>query len=147
MPIPRAPLFLTLAGAIPFAAAVLSIHFGKPFDRNYGYALMLTYGAIILSFLGGIQWGFAVRDTHADKTPTRRYVIAVVPSLVAWAALLLPDSRLALNVMIVTYAWVWFNDWRSVSLQVMPPWFMTIRSTITTIVILLLVFATMGPRP
>ena len=47
---------------------------------------LLAYAATILSFLGAIHWGLALRDP-ADP-PVAMLVWAVMPSLVAWAALL-----------------------------------------------------------
>jgi hypothetical protein len=67
-----------------------------------------------------------------------------VAALVAWGALLMPNAKLALNLMIVTYAWVWFNDWRMAGRGLIPPWFMTLRSVVTTVVVSLLVVASMG---
>jgi Protein of unknown function (DUF3429) len=143
----RTPLLLTAAGVIPFAAAAMSIHWGLPFDRHYGQALMLTYGAVILSFLGGVQWGYAVRDTVDDTVPHRRYFLAVIPSLVAWGALLLPDGQLGLNIMIIAFAWTWLNDWRLARNGGIPPWFMHLRSAVTSVVILFLIAGTLGATP
>lgn len=143
---PLLPLFLTLAGALPFAIGVASIHWGWPFTSAYGHALVLTYGATILSFLGGIHWGYAVAASQFPNdtrlSAPRAYILAVTIALVAWGALLLPDGKLALNLMIVTYAWAWFNDWRLAGQRAIPPWFMTLRSAISAIVISLLVIAT-----
>ena len=49
----------------------------------------LAYGAVILSFLGGIRWGAALRGIGASQ---RRFdfAISVIPSLAGWAALLIP---------------------------------------------------------
>jgi hypothetical protein len=142
---PFVPLILTLAGAVPFAIGVASIHFGWPFDRLYGHALVLTYGAIILSFLGGIHWGYAVAASATQPNPhANGYWLSIAAALIAWGAVLLPDGKLALNLMIVTYAWLWFNDWRLASRGLIPKWFMALRSAVTTIVVCLLVLATLG---
>jgi hypothetical protein len=57
MKIPAFPLALTLAGVLPFALGVLAAFIGWPVGRLSAHALVLTYGAVILSFLGGVQWG------------------------------------------------------------------------------------------
>jgi hypothetical protein len=49
---------------------------------------LLAYGATIVSFLGAIHWGLAMRD-EAGPQPGR-LAWGVVPSLMAWIALLLP---------------------------------------------------------
>ncbi len=83
---------LGLAGALPFLAAALAAALAMPGAAT----VLIAYGAVILSFLGGIHWGLAA----AGRPPAAaRLVIGVVPSLVAWLALLLPaDAGLAVLV-------------------------------------------------
>jgi hypothetical protein len=88
--IPPVPLALGVAGLIPFAG-LAAMHVGgwggplgwTPDFVRTGLAL---YGAIILSFLGGIRWGLAVAGLEAAN---RNYLISVVPSLLGWFALAL----------------------------------------------------------
>jgi Protein of unknown function (DUF3429) len=65
----------------------LSTWLQDPPDRALGIAALLGYGATILSFLGAIHWGFAMRD--ASTQSTNLLVWGVIPSLLAWVALLL----------------------------------------------------------
>ena len=48
--------------------------------------VLLAYGATILSFLGAIHWGLALRDP--TDPPVAMLMWSVMPSLAAWAALL-----------------------------------------------------------
>ena len=48
-----------------------------------------AYAAVILGFLGGIHWGQAFRQ---DDPPTLWLGWGVVPSLVAWLAVMMPPS-------------------------------------------------------
>jgi hypothetical protein len=50
---------------------------------------LLAYGAVILSFLGGIPWGLVMR---AALPASGRLLWGVTPSLLAWLALLLPPA-------------------------------------------------------
>ena len=62
------------------------------------------YAAVIVSFLGGIHWGLAFR--HVEPPP-RLLVWGVVPSLLAWVAVVMPPSAglVVLAVMLaVCYA-------------------------------------------
>jgi hypothetical protein len=83
--VPTPAALLGLAGLLPFAAAsLLSLQPGPAGDAA-GFAL-LAYGAVILSFLGGIHWGLALAG---DGTPDWRALgIGVLPSLAGWAGLL-----------------------------------------------------------
>ena len=79
-------LGLGYAGLIPFVGLVLAVWFSDASDRVRSAAALLAYSATILSFLGAIHWGLAMRD--ASDPPVARLAWGVVPSLVAWLALL-----------------------------------------------------------
>lgn len=88
----RIALLLGFAGLLPQAAGVALIALGKrdPTDLAWaplltGYGIVLIYGAAILSFLGGIWWGFAMRRSTGQA---RLAAVAVLPSLVSVACVL-----------------------------------------------------------
>lgn len=86
--IPAGPLVLGLAGLAPFIALSLAVALQHPrlLGLDAGFALA-GYGAVILSFLGGVHWGLAMRHPSA-QTRARLYALAVAPALWAWAGLL-----------------------------------------------------------
>ena len=52
---------------------------------------LAAYGAVIASFLGGIHWGIGFKRLQAAEALDRfHFVWGVVPSLLAWLALLMP---------------------------------------------------------
>ena len=52
---------------------------------------MQGYGAVIVSFLGGIQWGAALRDAVTTRSaPSQPLTWGVVPSLLAWVGVMMP---------------------------------------------------------
>ncbi|MEH3038157.1 MAG: DUF3429 domain-containing protein [Sphingomonas adhaesiva] len=79
----RAAVALGFAGLLPQMAAVALLLGDVPIATAaaFGYALL------ILSFLGGIWWGFAMHR-RGDATQGRLALLAVVPNLVAFAILL-----------------------------------------------------------
>lgn len=90
-PVARA---LGYAGLLPQVAAVGLILLGRsnPTDLASipmlaGYILAVIYSALILSFLGGMWWGFAMRRSIGQG---RLASVAVLPSLIglgcAWAS-------------------------------------------------------------
>ena len=92
--IPLAPLALGLAGLIPFwgLALLLLLRGALGLHPAALDMALATYAAIIISFLGGIRWGLAVRAEDIGAN----YAISVLPSLVAWALLAAPEPwRLA----------------------------------------------------
>lgn len=89
----RWALGLGYGGLIPFVGLALAawVLDAPAHSRSLPALLvsfaLLAYGATILSFLGAIHWGFAMRDASG---PTARLLLwGVVPSLLGWLALLL----------------------------------------------------------
>lgn len=84
---------LGLAGLIPFVVGVAAMRWPgllpSPVPGGAAGALA-AYGAVIVSFLGGIHWGLAMSGA-GGQTPLR-LAWGVVPSLLAWPALLLPPA-------------------------------------------------------
>ncbi len=122
--IPPAPLVLGLGGLIPFWALALGVIAGGVAGFGPGrLALALAaYGAIIVSFLGGIRWGFAVREGDGGL----QYAISVVPSLLAWATLAAPAQwRLALLGILALVMWP--ADQALVRAGIAPAWFGRLR--------------------
>ena len=78
---------LGYGGLVPFAGFAAAIWLLGPADRARSTYALLGYGATILSFLGAIHWGFAMRDAAAQSRAL--LVWGVVPSLMAWLALLI----------------------------------------------------------
>jgi len=77
---------LGLAGLIPFVMCAAMQWYGPPGWRMLAGLALLSYGAVIVSFLGGIHWGLAMR---ASPVPTPRLIWGVMPSLLGWSAVLL----------------------------------------------------------
>ena len=89
---PALPYGLGLAGLVPFWALALARVTGLPHAVPPAEveAALAAYAATIIAFLGGIRWGIAVRAPEGARVATD-YVASVVPQLLAWAALALPD--------------------------------------------------------
>lgn len=85
---------LGYAGLIPFVIGALLVWLVTGEAHPYVAAALSAYGAVIVSFLGGIQWGHVMRQwpqaeagaAWADAT----LVWGVMPSLVAWLGVLMP---------------------------------------------------------
>ena len=136
------PKWLTLSGATPFIACSAALWLAPPTYRAFAATVLTAYAAVILSFLGGIQWGLAVNliDT-APKSARNMFLLSVVPSLLAWAMLLLPEAGSRIIVAICLFAFVWVIDALLNLQKLIPAWFFKLRSLITVIVITSLALA------
>ena len=92
-PIARATRLLGYAGLLPQLAAAGLVASGRGEWFFFGRVLALVYGIVILSFLGGIWWGFAVRRTVGQG---RLAAVAVLPSLVGVALMIATQFGLPL---------------------------------------------------
>ncbi len=88
---------LTFAGAIPFIVLALIVFF-HPLASPTAIEVLVSYGAVILSFVGAVHWGFALRDAAhpaggAPLTPDalgaerQLLVFGIVPAIIGWLAL------------------------------------------------------------
>lgn len=91
---------LGLAGLLPFIAGAFAVWLLGPGARGLAATALLAYGAVIVSFLGGIHWGLAMRSAQAA---TLQLVWGVSPSLLAWLALVL-QARWGLLLTAVSLA-------------------------------------------
>lgn len=82
-----ATLRLGYAGLLPFVLGAALLWLVRPDAHPYVAAALSGYAAVIVSFLGGIHWGLGFRARPADPS---RFVWGVVPSLVAWLAVVMP---------------------------------------------------------
>jgi Protein of unknown function (DUF3429) len=93
-------LRLGYAGLLPFVAGALLVHLVWPELHPATTLALLAYAGTIVSFLGGIHWGIAMRAAKPDL-PLLAW--GVVPSLAAWVALVMPPSAglVVLGAMLV----------------------------------------------
>ena len=141
MRIPAVPLLLGLAGLIPFLWGALT-SLNDPLAvwgqqtlgvRFVGPFVQLSYGVVILSFMSGVLWGFAVR---ADKQHAPLcFGLSVVPAL--WVFFMTGRGMASdsinlicgfLAVLLIDLA---FSRW-----GLTPPWWMRLRSLLTAVVVI-----------
>ena len=83
--IPLAALLLGLGGVLPFVALSTLMHLvPQPNLKYFISRSLISYAAVVLSFLGGTRWGLALRAS-TRRLQAIHLLIAVVPSILAWA--------------------------------------------------------------
>jgi hypothetical protein len=138
--IPRSALLLGLTGLIPFlwgaithmlpdlalwSAATLGPRFTGPY-------VGLFYGAVILSFMSGVLWGFATRAS--GQIAATGYALSVVPAL--WAFFMTGGGPVsaALNLM-AGFVGILGIDWLFWKQGLAPAWWMHLRVLLSAIVV------------
>ncbi|WFE89618.1 DUF3429 domain-containing protein [Roseibium porphyridii] len=141
--VPVAARWLGGTGAIPFAGLAFLCVFAPESWSNWAAQAIAFYGAVILSFLGGIQWGLAISNTGATDNQVTRLTLSVVPSLIAWAGLLLPLSA-GLLVMVAAFALVLYQDVAASRSGDAPSWYPKLRMPLSLVVMASLLVGLMG---
>ena len=85
--VPPAANRLAFAGLLPFVLGAALMWLVRADAHPYVAGALSGYAAVIISFLGGIHWGLAFAQ---PRPPVTLFAWGVVPSLVAWLAVVLP---------------------------------------------------------
>lgn len=138
--IPRSALILGLAGLIPFLWGALTVlqpgladwtnHTIGP--RFAGPYIMLFYGAIILAFMSGVLWGFAMKLGGAQATAG--YVLSVIPALWAFFTTGGGPSGAGISLM-AGFTGLLAIDWMFWRFGVAPDWWLRLRAPLTAVVL------------
>ena len=128
--VPPPAFILGVVGAVPFLVlAIAAINLDMELSEA-AKRLLFYYGAIILSFLGGIHWGLAIiRAPYAWS----RYIISVLPALIGWALLLLP-LKWGLIGLAGSVCGQLGIDWLAVRSNLFPGWYLSLRAPLTALV-------------
>jgi hypothetical protein len=141
MKVPEPAGWLGGLGAVPFLGLAAAAHFVDDAHRMSVIQALLAYGAVILSFLGGVHWGLAVgSNINSDNRQfLARLVLSVLPSLAGWTALLATETTglLILATAIAAMLWV---DLRATQAGHAPPWYPNLRIPLTCVVVAALLF-------
>ena len=125
--VPSAAAWLGGLGILPFAGLSLATFFTRDALKTQLLFALLAYGAIILSFLGGIHWGLAIGAVpQTDNTLLRRIALSILPSLVAWVALLVPFS-IGFLVLAAAFVAMLVVDIRASRMHEAPAWYPKLR--------------------
>ena len=141
--IPPAPLLLGLAGLIPFVWGAITVLLpdlglwtaqviGPRFAGPY---VMLFYGAVILSFMSGVLWGFATK--LEGRQAASGYALSTLPAL--WAFFMTGGGPTGAGVSLMAgFAGLLGLDWLFWRYGVAPNWWMRLRILLTTVVLICL---------
>ena len=119
----KTSLALMLSGLVPF---VFAIYYLENYDFEVGLAIFIHYSAIILSFIGAINWGRNINEKDPNV-----YILSVTPSVIAFGAMF-ANFPYQLQILTVGYLIAWMIDimlmYRDKGLYV----YLAMRTLITT---------------
>lgn len=136
--VPRLPALLGYAGLIPFVVLSAALWLTPASYQVLVNQALLLYASLILAFMGAVHWGLAMLQSDLDDQ--RQLVFSVIPALVAWLALFLPEI-LNYSVLIIAFALLCLFDTRMSKTGRAPSWYPRLRSPLTAIVVASLMVA------
>lgn len=134
---------LGYGGLVPFVACALGVVLLPDAGlRGVAARMLLGYGAVALSFLGGVHWGMALGPT-SPHVPGR-LAICVLTSLAGWLTLLLPFEK-AVAAQVAVFGAFWLYEHRVLGPTIVPPAYLALRRWSTLVAIAALGIALMAP--
>ncbi len=147
--IPPAAAFLGYFGAVPFvflagAAWLVDMH-----DQFLVLFSLVTYGAVILSFMGGVRWGLAMLNRQGPTLLP--LTVSVTPALLGWLAVVLLfvihtlgaylQWAVPLLILAVSFLGLFWSDVRATAQGHAPAWYPRLRVRLTGAVVFSLLLA------
>ena len=139
--LPALAILLGILGLIPFIVCGLgAVTIRWQASAPQLLAALTGYGAVILAFLGGVHWGFALGD-EAGRGERPRLALGVVPALIGWVALLVPlvaPIEAGIAVLIAGFIGAGVLDTSLRRQGFVPPGYLALRWGLTVAVVALL---------
>lgn len=126
---PSANLWLGYLGLVPFVGSAvwltaMAFHLVGPEMLGHVALAILIYGALILSFLGGVRWGTAMA---LGEEAAGTYLLSVVPVIFGWLAALLTVPFAALLLQAAALLLQGAIDASAAERGVLPAWYGELR--------------------
>jgi hypothetical protein len=117
---------------IPFVVLAAAAVVGGHYAGFCSHALF-AYGAVILSFVGAVHWGFAMTRTDlSEQHRNATWAWSVVPALLAWLALLVTPAATGV-ILVVGFLAQYLQDRRLSRQSLVPPWYLPLRLQLTSV--------------
>ena len=129
---PPPAVVLGFAGLIPFVGLALLAAFVPVPWYAFWLGTLSHYGALILSFVGALHWGYAVHIGARGARAWVQYGWSALPCLIGWVSLQLPvwtTLRVQAAALVVCYSF----DRMMARSQSLPAWLLPLRAALTAI--------------
>ncbi len=129
----------SLAGALIFAGLTIVLLSDHSHLRIPAIAGLVTFGVVVLSYLGGIEGGLALHDqVGTEKTRAVSLCLSTLPALAAWGVLWLGSPQQQIGASIALFIAVWCADLWLARHGLIPSWFVDMRTAVTALVCVIL---------
>ena len=135
----RLAWIFAITGVLVFAVLTAMLFSSQSQVRVPAIAALVSFAAVVLSYLGGIEGGLALRDeAGTPETRAIAFALSTLPSLAAWGVLWLPSPQWQLGAALGLFVLVWVADLMLSHQGLVPSWFVDLRTAITALVAVIL---------
>ncbi|XP_067423913.1 LOW QUALITY PROTEIN: transmembrane protein 69 [Emydura macquarii macquarii] len=135
--LPKSTLYLGIGGLIPFVSVPLIMAIQQTYDPELAF-VQITYGAAVVSFIGGIRWGVALPENSPAKSDWLNLANSIVPPFVAWCAVFLKDNFAQAALLIILSLGIALH-YDLVVRPLYPTWFKGLRILLTGVAVFSLI--------
>ncbi len=127
---PRSVAWPGYGGLLPFAVLALACLLDGAAPWRFA---LLSYGALILSFVGALHWGCAISaGALTERQRNACFLWSVVPALLAWATFFLEPG--AASVLLAAgFIAHYLQDRQLARYAGLPPWYLPLRLRLTAV--------------
>lgn len=123
-----------IGGVLVLAVITVGLFSPETRIRIPAITALVTFSAVILSHLGGIENGLALRE-EASTEGLRAIALAlsILPSGAAWAVLWMPTAQWQIGSAFALFIAVWVADLWLSRHGLIPAWFVDMRTAVTVL--------------
>jgi Protein of unknown function (DUF3429) len=126
---------VSYAGVVPFVLCLLGVALLPNYGlRELAQRIAISYGAVVLAFVGAVHWGLALAGTLAWRPV--RIAGSILPALIGAAGTVIGGQR-GLALLVVGFGMFWLYEHRSVGTE-LPPAYLSLRRNLSLVVCTLL---------
>jgi hypothetical protein len=130
----RLAWLLAITGTLIFGVMTAFLFSGESHVRIPAIAALVTFAAVVISYLGGIEFGLALREEGSDeRIRALAMSMSALPSLASWGVFWLQSPQQQIGSAIGLFVLVWVSDLYLARRGLIPTWFVDLRTAVTVI--------------
>ena len=130
----RLAWLLAITGTLVFGVMTAFLFTNESHVRIPAIAAMVTFSAVVISYLCGIEFGLALREEGSNEgIRALAMSMSALPSLASWGVFWLRSPQQQIGAVIGLFVLVWFSDLYLARRGLIPSWFVDLRTAVTVI--------------
>jgi Protein of unknown function (DUF3429) len=126
---------VSYAGVVPFVLCLLGVALLPNYGlRELAQRIAISYGAVVLAFVGAVHWGLALAGQLAWRPV--RIAGSILPAVIGATGTLIGGQR-GLALLVVGFGVFWLYEHRSVGTE-LPAGYLSLRRNLSLVVCTLL---------